>query len=199
MNFKGCRRMIRRSVVQGVDNVEVIFHRQVIYNERCPPGTWLDFYAVPINRNRPEQTVIKTQIKVVHLIAEVGGWPPHVEVDSNERKGALMVAPICSDVFTGHEPHVRIKNKWRIRSRRNTSARPAAENLGRAECPIEVRNGGKLGRGPRQVYMKNMTIAKKIESAGNRVWQSLFRGSAKHRWNRQSGSQRRAGLKKTTS
>src|SRR4029077_385952 len=50
MNFKGCGRPIRRSVVQGVDNVEVIFHRQVIYNERCPPGTWLDFYAVPINR-----------------------------------------------------------------------------------------------------------------------------------------------------
>src|ERR1700731_3523182 len=103
-----------------------------------------------------------------------------------------MVAPVHSDVFAVHEPNVRVKNKRRIRRRRNASARPVAKNLGRAQHAIEVRDGGKLGCGSRQVHMKNLTIAEKIESARNWIWQSLYLGSAEHAWNRQSGSQRRA-------
>src|SRR5207302_2188664 len=159
---------------------------------------WVNFYAIPINRKRPEQTIVETRIKVVYLITEIGGCPPHVEVDSNERKCALTVAPVSSDVFAGHEPHVRVKDKRRIRSRRNSSTRPVAKDLGRAEHAIEVRDARKLGRRPRQVYVEDMTIAEKIESARNGIWQSLVRGSAEYGWNRQSGSQRSARLKKTT-
>ena len=82
----------------------------------------------------------------MYLITEVGGRPPHVEVDSDERKCALMVVPVSCNVFAVHEPHVRVKNKGRVRSRRSPSARPVAKNLGRAEDAIEVRYGGKFRR-----------------------------------------------------
>src|SRR2546430_15063045 len=101
-------------------------------------------------------------------------------------------------LFRSHEPNARVKDQRRIRRRRNATARPVAEHLRRAEHAIEVRNAGKLRRGPRQVHMENMTVAEKIESARNRIWQGVFGGSAEHGWNRQSGSQRRTRLKKTT-
>ena len=95
MNFKGRGRPIGRSVVQRVDDIEVIFHRQVIHNERGPPGAWLDLYAVPINGNSPEQANIKTQIKVVDLIAEVGAGPMRLSAAAS---GLLQVsARFCWD------------------------------------------------------------------------------------------------------
>jgi len=127
--------------LQRVDYVEVIFHIQVTYNKGCPARTRINFYAVAINRNRPEQTIVQTRIKIVYLITEVGSRPPHVEVDSNEGKRALVVSPVPSDVFAIHEPHVRVKDQRRARGRRNTAARPIAENLCRAENSIKVPNG----------------------------------------------------------
>ncbi len=113
------------------------------------------------------------------LITEVGGRPPHVEVDSNERKRAVMIVPVPSDVFAVHEPHIRVKNERRLRRRRNTSARPAAENLRRAEDAIKVGNGRKFGRGSRKIHMKNMAVAEKIQAARNRIGQRMFRGGVK--------------------
>jgi len=92
--------------LQRINHVEVIFHIQVFYDERCSSRTRINFHAALINWKRPEPSVIQTRIKIVYLIAEVRGRPPHVQVDSNERKRALMVAPVSSDVFAVHEPHV---------------------------------------------------------------------------------------------
>jgi hypothetical protein len=100
----------------------------------------------------------------VYLITEVGGRPPHVEVDSNEGKRALVVSPVPPDVFTIHKPHVRVKDQRRVRRRSNTAARPIAENFGRAENAIKVPNGGKLWCGAGQVYMENISVAEKVES-----------------------------------
>jgi hypothetical protein len=145
--------------LQRINHVEVIFHIQVFYDERCSSRTRINFHAALINWKRPEQPVIQTRIKIVYLIAAVRGRPPHVEVDSNERKRALMVAPVSSDVFAVHEPHVPSKT-------RGVSAggvTPPPVQLPRisvaAKDAIEVRNGRKLGRGSRKIHMKNMTVA----------------------------------------
>ncbi len=58
----------------------------------------------------PEQSIVKTQIKIMDLITEVGGGPPHVEVNSNEGKRALTVPAVSSDIFAGHEAHVGVKD-----------------------------------------------------------------------------------------
>jgi hypothetical protein len=47
--------------------------------------------------------------------------------------------------------------------------------------------------------MKNMTVAEKIESSRNWIWQRMFHGSAQHGRNCQSGSQCGSCLKKCTS
>jgi hypothetical protein len=170
MNFERYSRLIRCTVLQSVDYVEVIFHVQVTYNKRCPAGTRIDLYVVATNRNCPEQTIVQTRVKVVYLITEVGGRPPHVEVDSNEGKRALVVSPVPPDVFTIHKPHVRVKDQRRVRGRSNTAARPIAENFGRAENAIKVPNGGKLWCGAGQVYMENISVAEKVESPRNWLW-----------------------------
>jgi len=96
--------------LQRIDYVEVIFHVQVTYNERCPARAGINLYAIAIDRNRPEQTIVQTRIKIVYLITEVGGRPPHVEVDSNEGKRALVVSPVSPVVFAIHEPHISVKD-----------------------------------------------------------------------------------------
>ena len=150
--------------MQRINHVEVIFHIQVFYDERCSSQTRVNFHAALINWKRPEQPVIQARIKIVYLIAEVGGRPAHAEVDSNERKRALMVAPVSSDVFAVHEPHVPVEDERCISRRLDSTARPAAEYLSCAKDAIEVRNGRKLGRGSRKIHMKNMAVAQKIQS-----------------------------------
>jgi len=101
-------RWIGLSVLQRIHNVEVIFHYQVIHDERClSAATYID--TVSGNGNGPEQAIVQTGIEVVHLITTVRSLRPRVEVDSNEGEDPLPVAAVSTDVFAGHETHVGIE------------------------------------------------------------------------------------------